>query len=106
MAEKQQNLQDVFLNHIRKGKVPVTVFLINGVKLQGVITSFDPYCLLLRRDGHVQLVYKHAVSTVMPTAAVRLYDPSQAQNQQGEESVNRSGEVRGARAEVAAARQE
>lgn len=106
MAEKQQNLQDVFLNHIRKGKVPVTVFLINGVKLQGVITSFDPYCLLLRRDGHVQLVYKHAVSTVMPTAAVRLYDPSQAQNQQGENSVNRGGEVRGARAEAAAVRQE
>ena len=68
-AEKQQNLQDVFLNHVRKNKVPVTVFLINGVKLQGVISSFDNFCLLLRRDGHVQLVYKHAVSTVMPSAA-------------------------------------
>ena len=77
-AEKQQNLQDVFLNHVRKNKVPVTVFLINGVKLQGVISSFDNFCLLLRRDGHVQLVYKHAVSTVMPSAAVRLYDPSAA----------------------------
>ena len=66
-AEKQQNLQDVFLNHVRKNKVPVTVFLINGVKLQGVISSFDNFCLLLRRDGHVQLVYKHAVSTVMPS---------------------------------------
>jgi host factor-I protein len=75
-AEKQQNLQDVFLNHVRKNKVPVTVFLINGVKLQGVISSFDNFCLLLRRDGHVQLVYKHAVSTVMPSAAVRLYEPS------------------------------
>jgi host factor-I protein len=75
-AEKQQNLQDVFLNHVRKNKVPVTVFLINGVKLQGVISSFDNFCLLLRRDGHVQLVYKHAVSTVMPSAAVRLYDPA------------------------------
>ena len=52
-AEKQQNLQDVFLNHVRKNKVPVTVFLINGVKLQGVISSFDNFCLLLRRDGHV-----------------------------------------------------
>ena len=87
-AEKQQNLQDVFLNHVRKNKVPVTVFLINGVKLQGVISSFDNFCLLLRRDGHVQLVYKHAVSTVMPSAAVRLYDPSaanegQQQRQQG-----------------------
>ena len=75
-TEKQQNLQDVFLNHVRKNKVPVTVFLINGVKLQGVISSFDNFCLLLRRDGHVQLVYKHAVSTVMPSAAVRLYEPA------------------------------
>ncbi len=78
-AEKQQNLQDVFLNHVRKNKIPVTVFLINGVKLQGVISSFDNFCLLLRRDGHVQLVYKHAVSTVMPSAAVRLYDPAAAE---------------------------
>ena len=74
--EKPQNLQDTFLNHVRKQKVPVTIFLVNGVKLQGVITWFDNFCLLLRRDGHVQLVYKHAVSTVMPSAAVRLYEPS------------------------------
>ena len=74
--EKTQNVQDVFLNHIRKNKVPVTIFLINGVKLQGVVSSFDNFCLLLRRDGHVQLVYKHAVSTVMPAAVVRLYEPS------------------------------
>jgi host factor-I protein len=80
-AEKQQNLQDVFLNHVRKNKVPVTVFLINGVKLQGVISSFDNFCLLLRRDGHVQLVYKHAVSTVMPSAAVRLYEPAADEQQ-------------------------
>ena len=74
MAEKQQNLQDVFLNHVRKSKIPVTIFLINGVKLQGVIASFDNFCLLLRRDGHVQLVYKHACSTVMPSTMVRLYE--------------------------------
>ena len=75
-AEKQQNLQDVFLNHVRKNKVPVTAFLVNGIKLQGVIASFDNFCLLLRRDSQVQLVYKHAVSTVLPVAAVRLYDPA------------------------------
>jgi host factor-I protein len=75
-AEKSQNVQDVFLNHIRKNKVPVTIFLINGVKLQGVVSSFDNFSLLLRRDGHVQLVYKHAVSTVMPATVVRLYEPS------------------------------
>ena len=69
-----QNLQDVFLNHVRKQKIPVTVFLINGVKLQGIITWFDNFCVLLRRDGHSQLVYKHAISTVMPVTPVSLYD--------------------------------
>jgi host factor-I protein len=62
----KQNLQDAFLNHVRKSKVPVTIFLINGVKLQGVITWFDNFCVLLRRDGQSQLVYKHAISTIMP----------------------------------------
>ena len=73
-SEKNQNLQDTFLNHIRKNKTPVTVFLVNGVKLQGIITWFDNFCILLRRDGHSQLVYKHAISTVMPVAPVRLYN--------------------------------
>ena len=73
-SEKPQNLQDTFLNHIRKNKVPVTVFLVNGVKLQGIITWFDNFCVLLRRDGHSQLGYKHAISTVMPVAPVQLYD--------------------------------
>ena len=73
-SEKPQNLQDTFLNHIRKNKTPVTVFLVNGVKLQGIVTWFDNFCVLLRRDGHSQLVYKHAISTVMPVAPVQLYD--------------------------------
>ena len=68
--EKQQNLQDTFLNHVRKQKIPVTVFLVNGVKLQGVITWFDNFCVLLRRDGMSQLVYKHAISTIMPSVPV------------------------------------
>jgi host factor-I protein len=75
-AEKSQNVQDVFLNHVRKNKLPVTVFLINGVKLQGVISWFDNFSVLLRRDGHLQLVYKHAISTVMPAAVIQLYEPS------------------------------
>ena len=75
VRRKVPNVQDVFLNHIRKNKVPVTIFLINGVKLQGVVSSFDNFSLLLRRDGHVQLVYKHAVSTVMPSTVIRLYEP-------------------------------
>jgi host factor-I protein len=74
MTEKKQNLQDTFLNHVRKNKVPVTIFLVNGVKLQGVVTWFDNFCVLLKRDGQAQLVYKHAVSTVMPSQPVTLWD--------------------------------
>ena len=74
MASDKQSLQDTFLNHIRKQKVPVTIFLVNGVKLQGVITWFDNFCVLLRRDGQSQLVYKHAISTVMPSQPVTLYE--------------------------------
>lgn len=77
-AEKSQNVQDVFLNHVRKSKTPVTVFLINGVKLQGIITWFDNFSVLLRRDGHTQLIYKHAISTVMPGAPIMLFDASAA----------------------------
>ena len=75
-AEKSQNVQDVFLNNIRKNKTPVTIFLVNGVKLQGIVTWFDNFSVLLRRDGHTQLVYKHAISTVMPSTPVQLFEPS------------------------------
>jgi len=77
-SEKQQNLQDVFLNNIRKNKTPVTVFLVNGVKLQGIVTWFDNFCVLLRRDQHSQLVYKHAISTIMPAQPVQLFEPETA----------------------------
>lgn len=72
MAEKFQNVQDVFLNAVRKEKMAVTVFLVNGVKLQGIITWFDNFSILLRRDSHVQLIYKHAVSTIMPGGPLNL----------------------------------
>jgi host factor-I protein len=72
--EKTQKVQDVFLNHVRKNKTPVTVFLVNGVKLQGIITWFDNFCVLLRRDAHSQLVYKHAISTVMPAQPIQLFE--------------------------------
>jgi host factor-I protein len=71
-AEKTQNLQDTFLNHVRKNKTPLTIFLINGVKLHGLVSWFDNFCVLLRRDGHSQLVYKHAISTIMPGGPVNL----------------------------------
>ncbi len=76
MAERTQNLQDLFLNSVRKSKTPLTIFLINGVKLTGVVTSFDNFCVLLRRDGHSQLVYKHAISTVMPGNPIQLFEPA------------------------------
>jgi host factor-I protein len=73
--EKKQNLQDTFLNSVRKSKTPLTIFLVNGVKLQGVVTWFDNFCVLLRRDGQSQLVYKHAISTIMPGQPIQMFEP-------------------------------
>ncbi len=70
MADKSNNLQDIFLNAVRKSKIPVTMFLVKGVKLQGIITWFDNFSVLLRRDGQSQLIYKHAISTIMPGGAL------------------------------------
>ena len=74
--DKKQNLQDTYLNSVRKAKTPLTIFLVNGVKLQGVVSWFDNFCVLLRRDGQSQLVYKHAISTIMPAQPVQLYEPA------------------------------
>ena len=79
-SNKTQNVQDIFLNHIRKQKTPVTIFLVNGVKLQGIVTWFDNFSVLLRRDGHTQLVYKHAISTVMPSMPIQLFEPEKEEN--------------------------
>ena len=81
--DKRQNLQDTFLNSVRKTKTPLTIFLVNGVKLQGIVTWFDNFCVLLRRDGHSQLVYKHAISTIMPGHPVQLFE-------QGEEGAEKA----------------
>ena len=72
MASSQSSLQDTFLNSVRKNRNPVPLFLVNGVKLQGVITWFDNFSVLLRREGTVQLVYKHAISTIMPSLPIDL----------------------------------
>jgi host factor-I protein len=72
MADKVNNLQDIFLNTLRKSKTPVTMFLVKGVKLQGIITWFDNFSVLLRRDGQSQLIYKHAISTVQPLHPLNL----------------------------------
>ncbi|HAU28726.1 MAG TPA: RNA chaperone Hfq [Rhodospirillaceae bacterium] len=74
MTDKTKNIQDHFLNILRKEKQSVTIFLSSGVKLQGILCGFDSFCIMLRRDDHVQLVYKHAISTIMPAEAIRLYD--------------------------------
>src|SRR5215208_4596860 len=66
MSARPLSLQDHFLNSIRRAKLPVTIFLVKGVKLQGVVTWFDAFSLLLRREGASQLVYKHSISTIMP----------------------------------------
>lgn len=79
-SAKQAKLQDAFLNLLRKNKTPVTVFLVKGVKLQGIVTWFDNFSLLLRRDGQSQLVYKHAISTIMPGQPI---DAAQFANQHG-----------------------
>ena len=84
MADKSLSLQDQFLNSIRKNKIPVTIFLVKGVKLQGIVTWFDPFSLLLRRDGNAQLVYKHAISTIMPTQA-----PTDVQAVSGEGAIGK-----------------
>jgi host factor-I protein len=76
----QGNLQDAFLNLLRKNKTPVTMFLVKGVKLQGIVTWFDNFSILLRRDGQSQLVYKHAISTIMPGQSL---DPAQFGSQPG-----------------------
>ncbi len=73
-SDKPVNVQDVFLNHVRKNKTLLTVFLVNGVKLQGIVTWFDSATMLLRREGHSQLIYKHAISTLMPQGPLNLFE--------------------------------
>jgi host factor-I protein len=77
MAERSLSLQDHFLNSVRREKVPVTIFLMKGVKLQGIVTWFDAFSLLLRRDGASQLVYKHSISTIMPAKPPESFLPKE-----------------------------
>ena len=93
-TDKAQNVQDVFLNTLRKKKIPVTIFLSNGVKLQGNITSFDNFSLLLRRGPQVQLVYKHTIATVVPSATVIL------QEEEGVEAIAQAAAASGSAIEA------
>lgn len=69
------NLQDTFLNAVRKARTPLQIYLISGVRLEGVVTWFDNFCVLLLREGKPQLIYKHAISTITPDGPVQLHDP-------------------------------
>ncbi|MDP9127579.1 MAG: RNA chaperone Hfq [Pseudomonadota bacterium] len=79
MTENKQNVQEIFLNHLRKHKMPATIYLTNGVQLKGVITWFDHSSLLLRREAHAQLVYKHAISTVMPGGPIQVLEGAEGE---------------------------
>ena len=70
--QKTQNLHDAFLNYIRREKIPVTLFLMNGFQLRGVVRSFDSFVVLIDADGRQQMIYKHAISTVAPARPVSL----------------------------------
>lgn len=74
MSEKIINIQDAFLNYMRKNKVPVTIFLLNGVKLTGIISCFDQSSIVIKREGYTQLLYKHAISTFSPHGAISVFD--------------------------------
>jgi host factor-I protein len=71
---KGHTLQEPFLNALRKERIPVSIYLVNGIKLQGQIESFDSFVVLLKNSVS-QMVYKHAISTIVPARAVRIYDP-------------------------------
>ena len=79
MATERDRLQDKFLQQVQQDKVPLVVFLTNGVRLQGSVVAFDNFCVLLQRDDHAQLIYKHVISTVMPTGELALYEPPEEQ---------------------------
>jgi host factor-I protein len=83
MAEKSLSLQDHFLNSVRRARSPVTIFLVKGVKLQGIVTWFDAFSLLLRRDGGSQLVYKHSISTIMPAETPEGFVATEMQGHAG-----------------------
>ncbi|MCI5049410.1 MAG: RNA chaperone Hfq [Rickettsiales bacterium] len=87
-GEKSQNVQDVFLNTLRKEKVPVTIFLVSGVKLQGNVTGFDNFCVVLRRSPQIQLVYKHSIATIVPASPISLYKPEDGESDEAAAAVD------------------
>ncbi len=80
--QKTQNIQDTLLNQIRREKQTVTFFLMNGFQLKGVVRSFDSFVVILETDGRQQMIYKHAISTIVPTNSVDLRDTRSADDKE------------------------
>jgi host factor-I protein len=74
MSEKIINVQDALLNYVRKNKIPVTIFLMNGVKITGLVSCFDQCSVIVKKEGYIQMLYKHAISTFSPHGAVNIFD--------------------------------
>ncbi|MBE6841881.1 MAG: RNA chaperone Hfq [Ruminococcus sp.] len=81
---KQLNLQDVFLNQARKEKIMITIYLTNGFQFKGVVKGFDSYIVILDCEGRQQMVYKHAISTIMPSRHISILDSSASQSEKAE----------------------
>lgn len=88
LSNQKNNLQDMFINKVRKEKAHVTVFLVNGIKLEGIITWFDNFCVLLSRHPHQQLVYKHAISTIMPKNPINLFEKEEEEIKEHEKIID------------------
>lgn len=82
LSKSTFNLQDNFLNQVRKSKMPVTIFLINGFKIKGVVKSFDNFTILMEVNGEQQMIYKHAVSTLIPTKKLNFFDNQDEESNQ------------------------
>jgi len=80
--QKTQNIQDTLLNQIRREKQTVTFFLMNGFQLKGVVKSFDSFVVILETDGRQQMIYKHAISTIVPANSVDLREPRTAEDKE------------------------
>lgn len=90
MSEKIINIQDAFLNYMRKNKIPVTIFLLNGVKISGVISCFDQSAIVIKREGYTQLLYKHAISTFSPHGAISVFDWNTPQSTKEKQEISES----------------
>ncbi|SHG95149.1 RNA chaperone Hfq [Tepidibacter thalassicus] len=80
MKNNALNLQDLFLNQARKEKIGITIFLMNGVQLKGLVRGFDSYIIILENEGKQQMIYKHAISTIIPNKNINLINNNQATN--------------------------